>query len=92
MRPFGFPSKTRVDGSHALYCLLMCECGLFFPYDLKRSFCIHCKIDRHLNNVDDKTPVASATADDEAHELHEVEGLPFNFGRRALQHVHAHSI
>ena len=56
------------------------------------KFCIHCKIDRHLAHVDDKMPVAIATADDEAHESHEVVGLAFNIGWRALQCVHAHLI
>ena len=66
------------------------EC--FFANDLKRSFGIHQEIDRHLAHVDDKTPVTTATADDVMHESHEVEGLVFNFGRRALQRVRSHSI
>ena len=37
-------------------------------------------------------PVAMATADDDAHESHEVEGLAFNVGQRALRHVRAHTI
>ena len=38
-------------------------------------FLIHCKRDRRLAHVDDRMPVVIATTDDEAHELHEVEGL-----------------
>ena len=43
-------------------------------------------------HVDDKMPVAIATADDAVHESHEVEGLVFNFGQRVLQRVRSHSI
>jgi hypothetical protein len=34
----------------------------------------------------------SSSTDDAAQKLHEVEGLAFNFGQRALQPVCAHSI
>ena len=64
----------------------------FFANNLKRLFSIHLEIHRRLVYVDDKTPVTIATADNAAHELHEVEGLAFNFGRRALQRVRSHSI
>jgi hypothetical protein len=45
-----------------------------------------------LVHVDDEMPVVIATADNEAHESHEVKGLALNFGRRALQHVRANLI
>ena len=70
----------------------MCECGLFFFNDLKHLFSIHRKINRRLVHVNDKTQVVIATADDTAHESHEVEGLAHNFGRRALRRVCSHSI
>ena len=62
--------RTNVDG--------------FFTNDLKCVLGVHGKIDQHLIHVDDETLVAIAAVDDEAHELHEVEGLTLDFGRRAL--------
>jgi hypothetical protein len=43
-------------------------------------------------HVQDETPVAITTADDDAHKSHEVGGLAFNFGWRSLRRVRAHSI
>ena len=40
---------------------------------------IHGKIDRCLVHVNDEAPVVIAAADNETHELHEVEGLALNF-------------
>ena len=86
MQPFGFPLKTKVDGSSvpsAVIVTAVATCFVLF---------VSCEIDRCLVHVDDKMSVAIATADDEAHESHEVKGLALNFGRRALRHMHAHSI
>ena len=63
-----------------------------FANNLKRLFCIHQEIDRRLVHGNAETQVAIATADDAAHESHEVEGLVFNFSRRALWRVCSHSI
>jgi hypothetical protein len=43
-------------------------------------------------HVDDEMPVGISSADNDAHEFHEVERLTFNFGRGSLRCVSAHSI
>jgi hypothetical protein len=50
------------------------------------------KIDRRLVHVKDVTPVTIAAEDDLAHESHEINSFALEFGRQALQRVHAHLI
>ncbi len=64
----------------------------FFPDEFKRALGIHQKIDRRLVHVKDVMLVTIAAEDDLPHESHEIKSFAFDFGRRALQRVHAHSI
>ncbi len=64
----------------------------FFPNEFKRAVGVHQKIDRCLVHVKDVMPVTIAAEDNSPHESHEIESFTLNFGRRALQRVHAHSI
>jgi len=100
MQPSGFPLKIRVDGSSVPSVVVVTATVtrfvsfvdvqmwiVFFPMtSIVRFEFIEKK------TVDDETPVAISSADNDAHEFHEVKRLAFNFGRGSLRRVSAHSI